>query len=137
MPTAAAVLNDLISTPARIGKLANTLCTYTKHIHTNPIHSVTLPDGEARGSHHDVPVAKNGTVVLLSANLLNSQFHDVGLSDTGRLVGFNDVSGNGVAETSYRVRNRNREPLTVTYPDRMKLPYDVKLTGLAVQNVGT
>lgn len=110
-------------------KLANTLCTYNKkHIsYESPIHSVTLPDGE-RGHIMMSPSCENGTVVFAFRKPSNSRFTMSDYLDTGRLNGFNDVSGHGVAErrTESEIEIESRWVRDVS--DRMKLPSDVKLT---------
>lgn len=111
-------------------RLANTLCTFNKkHIsYESPIHSVTLPDGE-RGHIMMSPSCENGTVVFAFRKPSTSRFSLDDYLSTGRLDGFADVAAGsatdgklsdadlGIDERHYRDVN-----------DRMKLPYDVRLS---------
>lgn len=108
-------------------KLANTLCNYNqKHItFENPIHSVTLPDGE-RGHIMLAPSCEAGTAVFAFRKPSDSRFSLSDYIDTGRLNGFNDVSVHGVPEKmASEIEIDSSHVRDVC--DKMKLPYDVKL----------
>lgn len=106
--------------------LANTLAIFNdKHISTeNPIHSVTLPDGE-RGHIMIPPSCEAETIVFAFRKPSQSRF---GLSDylqTGRLSDFVDLSSHGgSAQARAEIDGRHFRDVC----DRLKLPYDVPLT---------
>ncbi len=109
-------------------KLANTLCNYNqKHItFENPIHSVTLPDGE-RGHIMISPSCEPNTVVFAFRKPSNSRFSLDDYINTGRLDAFNDVSAHGVPERRAASEIEIDSRYVRDVCDKMKLPYDVKL----------
>lgn len=108
-------------------KLANTLCTYNqKHInYENPIHSVTLPDGE-RGHIMLPPSCEQQTAVFAFRKPSNSRFALQDYQATGRLDGFRDVSAHGAAAAGGRDMEIDSR-FVRDVCDRMKLPHDVPL----------
>ena len=112
-------------------QLANTLCVFNdKHINEqNPIHSVTLPDGE-RGHIMLPPSCENDTVVFAFRKPSTSRFTLDGYIDTGRLQGFTDYSQYGNAG-SLHTGGHEAELDGKHYRDvcdKMKLPHDVPLS---------
>ena len=114
-------------------KLGNTLCIYNKKTldFANPIHSVTLPDGE-RGHIMIPPSCEDRTVVMAIRKPSTSRFSLDGYIETGRLQGFDDASHygsagslkNGTLDTNgIEIDGRHFRDLC----DRMKLPHDVPL----------
>ena len=80
-------------TLSRLMELANVLCIFNeKHISPkNPMHSVTLPDGER--CHIIIPPAcETGTVVFSFRKPSQSRFKLSDYADTGRLEKFTDVA---------------------------------------------
>lgn len=77
----------------KLRHLANILATFNqKHIsEKDPIHSVTLPDGE-RGQILIPPSCENGTIVFALRKPSNSRFSLDDYVQTGRLNDFTDVA---------------------------------------------
>lgn len=117
-----------ILTLNNLQQLANTLCVFNgKALNTkNPIHSVTLPDGE-RGHIMMPPSCEDDTMVFAFRKPSNSRFSLSDYIETGRLKAFNDVSAHGVPERreTAEIEIDNRYVRDIC--DKMKLPYDVKL----------
>ncbi|QEY25785.1 ATPase, T2SS/T4P/T4SS family [Neisseria zalophi] len=117
-----------ILTLDNLKQLGNTLCVFNgKALNTkNPIHSVTLPDGE-RGHIMMPPSCEDETMVFAFRKPSNSRFSLNDYINTGRLKDFNDVSTHGVPErrVNSEIEIDNRYIRDVC--DKMKLPYDVKL----------
>lgn len=114
----------------KLNKLANVLCNLNgKHISTaNPIHSVTLPDGE-RGHIMLPPSCEDRTAVFAIRKPSTSRFTLDGYIDTGRLQGFTDYSQYGNAG-SLHTGGHETELDGKHYRDvcdKMKLPHDVPL----------
>ncbi|WP_373700745.1 ATPase, T2SS/T4P/T4SS family [Neisseria dentiae] len=117
-----------ILTLDNLKQLGNVLCVFNgKDLnYKQPIHSVTLPDGE-RGHIMMPPSCEDGTMVFAFRKPSSSRF---GLDDyinTGRLNAFNDVSAHGVPDrrSASEIEIDSRYVRDVC--DKMKLPYDVKL----------
>ena len=112
----------------KLHKLANVLCNFnSKHISAaNPIHSVTLPDGE-RGHIMMPPSCESGTMVFAFRKPSTSRFTLEDYINTGRLQGFTDYSQYGnagslkTAETDFDGRHYR------DVCDKMKLPHDIPL----------
>ena len=115
-------------------QLANTLCVFNdKHINEqNPIHSVTLPDGE-RGHIMMPPSCENDTVVFAFRKPSTSRFTLDGYIDTGRLQGFTDYSQYGRADDIHLSGSLKTDETDLDGKhyrdvcDKMKLPHDVPL----------
>ena len=109
-------------------QLGNVLCVFNGKALTvkNPIHSVTLPDGE-RGHIMMPPSCEDGTMVFAFRKPSSSRFSLSDYLDTGRLQNFSDVSAYGVPErrTTAEIETDSRYVRDVC--DKMKLPHDVKL----------
>lgn len=101
-------------------QLANTLCIYNqKHISAkDPIHSVTLPDGE-RGHIMIPPSCEAETLVFAFRKPSNTRFSLDDYIGTGRLQNFTDAS---VANMEIEGRHFSDAA------DKMGLPHDVPLT---------
>ena len=110
---------------AVLEKLASTLCIYNKKKlgYAEPIHSVTLPEGER--CHVMIPPScEAGTVVFAFRKPSNTRFSIEDYRQTGRLNGFADVSKHGTAkESSIEIDCREMRDVC----DKMKLPHDVRL----------
>ena len=116
--------NDLL-TLNDLKQLGNALCVFNgKALNgKNPIHSVTLPDGE-RGHIMMPPTCEDGTMVFAFRKPSSSRFSIDDYLRTGRLNGFADVSKHGVvAESSIEIDGRLMRDVC----DKMKLPHDVRL----------
>lgn len=116
--------NDLL-TLNDLKQLGNALCVFNgKALNSkNPIHSVTLPDGE-RGHIMMPPTCEDGTMVFAFRKPSNSRFSLDDYLQTGRLNGFADVSKYGVAqESSIEIDCRHMRDVC----DKMQLPHDVQL----------
>ena len=109
-------------------QLGNVLCVFNGKALTvkNPIHSVTLPDGE-RGHIMMPPSCEDGTMVFAFRKPSSSRFSLNDYLDTGRLQNFSDVSVYGAPErrTTAEIETDSRYVRDVC--DKMKLPHDVKL----------
>ena len=119
--------NDIL-TLDNLKQLGNALCVFnSKALNAkNPIHSVTLPDGE-RGHIMMPPSCEDGTMVFAFRKPSGSRF---GLDDyigTGRLKGFKDVSTYGVPDNRSIVEIEINSKYVRDVCDKMKLPHDVKL----------
>ena len=103
--------------------LANILAIYNdKHIsEQNPIHSVTLPDGE-RGHIMLPPSCETGTIVFAFRKPSDSRFSLDDYIGSGRLKNFTDSSSDGVSERPQIDGSRFRD-----ISDKMGLPHDVPL----------
>lgn len=110
-------------------KLANTLANYNKKNITfeDPIHSVTLPDGE-RGHIMISPSCEADTVVFAFRKPAGNRFRMDDYISTGRLKDFNDVSAYGVPERRSVAEIEIDSKYVRDVCDKMKLPHDVKLT---------
>ena len=121
-------------------KLANTLCIFNNKKITaqNPIHSVTLPDGE-RGHIMLPPSCEDKTAVFAIRKPSTSRFSLGDYIKTNRLQAFVDYSAHGKAEdltqpeTKQDAGEKTQETLhqnSLHYADiadKMKLPHDVPL----------
>lgn len=121
-------------------KLANTLCIFNNKKITaqNPIHSVTLPDGE-RGHIMLPPSCEDKTAVFAIRKPSTSRFSLGDYIKTNRLQAFVDYSAHGKAEdlrqpeTKQNAGEKTQETLhqnSLHYADiadKMKLPHDVPL----------
>ena len=124
-------------------KLANTLCIFNNKKITaqNPIHSVTLPDGE-RGHIMLPPSCEDKTAVFAIRKPSTSRFSLGDYIKTNRLQAFVDYSEHGKAEdfrqpeTKQNAGEKTQETLhqnSLHYADiadKMKLPHDVPLADL-------
>jgi len=123
----------------KLHKLANVLCNFnSKHISAaNPIHSVTLPDGE-RGHIMLPPSCEERTAVFAIRKPSSSRFTLDGYIATNRLHAFADRSQYGRAEAySGSLNNGNPADADIGLEtdarhyrdvcDKMKLPPDVPL----------
>lgn len=122
-------------------KLANTLCIFNSKKITaqNPIHSVTLPDGE-RGHIMLPPSCEDKTAVFAIRKPSTSRFSLGDYIKTHRLQAFVDYSEHGKAE-DFRQPENPTEATSETaqealhqnsrhfadIADKMKLPHDVPL----------
>lgn len=113
---------DLMS----LQQLASALSIFnSKHIcYESPIQSVTLPDGE-RGHIMMPPSCEDKTMVFAFRKPSNSRFSLDDYLQSGRLAGFNDVSGYGAAVSDSSIEIDSRHMRDVC--DKMKLPHDVRL----------
>lgn len=105
--------------------LANTLCVYNnKHISAaNPIHSVTLPDGE-RGHIMMPPSCENKTVVYAFRKPSDTRFSVDDYIQTGRLNHFSDSAQYGrIHAAQTEIDGRHFRDMA----DKMNLPNDVPL----------
>lgn len=105
--------------------LANTLCVFnSKHISTaNPIHSVTLPDGE-RGHIMIPPSCEDKTIVYAFRKPSKTRFSVDDYINTGRLSGFRDSAQFGVSGSlKTEIDGRHFRDMA----DKMNLPPDVPL----------
>ena len=121
-------------------QLANALANFnSKHINAaNPIHSVTLPDGE-RGHIMLPPSCEDKTAVFAIRKPSTSRFSLGDYIKTNRLQAFVDYSEHGKAEdfrqpeTKQNAGEKTQETLhqnSLHYADiadKMKLPHDVPL----------
>lgn len=117
----------------KLNKLANVLCNLNgKHISAaNPIHSVTLPNGE-RGHIMMPPSCEDRTVVFAIRKPSTSRFSLDGYIDSGRLQGFTDYSRYGNANsTDDGIEIDGSRFRDVC--DKMKLPHDVPLASWQYQ----
>ena len=112
-----------------LNQLAVALCTYnSKHINMeNPIHSVTLPDGE-RGHIMIPPSCEDKTIVYAFRKPSKTRFSLEDYIDSGRVNTFNDVStygsfSNGINTSSIEINGSRFRDIA----DKMKLPHDVPL----------
>ena len=108
-------------------QLANILAILNKkHISfEEPIHSVTLPDGE-RGHIMIPPSCEDETIVMCLRKPSSVRFSLNDYLSTNRISNFNDVSKYGSAsinETEYEIDGRKFRDVC----DKMKLPADVYL----------
>lgn len=108
-------------------QLANTLAILNqKHISfEEPIHSVTLPDGE-RGHIMIPPSCEDETIVMCLRKPSSVRFSLEDYLSTNRITNFNDVSKYGSAstnETEYEIDGLKFRDVC----DKMKLPADVHL----------
>ena len=109
-------------------KLASTLCIYNKKklSYAEPIHSVTLPEGER--CHVMIPPAcEAGTVVFAFRKPSNTRFSMDDYLNTNRLSGCKDVSTYGVAEPVLANCAEIDGRFVRDICDKMKLPHDVRL----------
>ncbi|MDO4997329.1 MAG: ATPase, T2SS/T4P/T4SS family [Neisseria sp.] len=112
-----------------LNQLAIALCTYnTKHISMeNPIHSVTLPDGE-RGHIMIPPSCEDKTIVFAFRKPSNTRFSLNDYIATGRVSHFQDVSAYGTCLSEMDVGNIELDGRYFRdVCDKMKLPHDVPL----------
>ena len=115
--------------------LANTLCVFnSKHISTtNPIHSVTLPDGE-RGHIMIPPSCEDKTIVYAFRKPSKTRFSVDDYINTGRLSQFRDSAQYGVSD-SLKTSNTSfceaKTEIDGRYfrdiADKMNLPHDIQL----------
>ena len=124
----------------QLHQLANALANFnSKHINAaNPIHSVTLPDGE-RGHIMLPPSCEDKTAVFAIRKPSTSRFSLGDYIKTNRLQAFVDYSEHGKAEdfrqpeTKQNAGEKTQETLhqnSLHYADiadKMKLPHDVPL----------
>lgn len=124
----------------QLHQLANALANFnSKHINAaNPIHSVTLPDGE-RGHIMLPPSCEDKTAVFAIRKPSTSRFSLGDYIKTNRLQAFVDYSAHGKAEdfrqpeTKQNAGEKTQETLhqnSLHYADiadKMKLPHDVPL----------
>lgn len=94
----------------------------------NPIHSVTLPDGE-RGHIMMPPTCEDETMVFAFRKPSTDRFSLDDYLNTGRLDGFADVAAGSatdgkLSDTDLGIDERHYRDVN----DRMKLPYDVRLS---------
>lgn len=117
-----------ILTLDNLKQLGNTLCVFNgKALNTkNPIHSVTLPDGE-RGHIMMPPSCEDGTMVFAFRKPSNNRFSLDDYINTGRLKDFSDVSSHGVPERRVASEIEIDSRYVRDVCDKMKLPHDVKL----------
>ncbi|ASK27165.1 secretion system protein E [Neisseria chenwenguii] len=118
--------DERLSLPV-LQQLSVALCTYnSKHINMeNPIHSVTLPDGE-RGHIMIPPSCEDKTIVYAFRKPSKTRFSLDDYIDSGRIAGFKDVAtyasfSDGLNRTEID-GSRFRDTA-----DKMKLPHDVPL----------
>ncbi len=107
-----------------LAKLANVLCVYNqKHITPkDPMHSVTLPDGE-RGHIMMPPSCENGTIVFAFRKPSNTRFALSDYINTDRVGHFKDTASYGSNTTQHDIDGSRFRDLC----DKMKLPPDVSL----------
>lgn len=124
----------------QLHQLANALANFnSKHINAaNPIHSVTLPDGE-RGHIMLPPSCEDKTAVFAIRKPSTSRFSLGDYIKTNRLQAFTDYSAHGKAddfrqpETKQNAGEKTQETLHqnsrhfADIADKMKLPHDVPL----------
>ena len=124
----------------QLHKLASALANFnSKHINAaNPIHSVTLPDGE-RGHIMLPPSCEDKTAVFAIRKPSTSRFSLGDYIKTNRLQAFTDYSAHGKAddfrqpETKQNAGEKTQETLHqnsrhfADIADQMKLPHDVPL----------
>jgi type IV secretion system protein VirB11 len=106
-------------------QFANTLCIFNgKNINQlDPMHSVTLPDGE-RGHILIPPSCEQDTIVFALRKPSDSRFTLDSYIDSGRLAKFKDVADySGSKESSIDIESSAYRDVC----DKMKLPNDVKL----------
>lgn len=110
-------------------QLSVALCTYnSKHITIdNPIHSVTLPDGE-RGHIMIPPSCEDKTIVYAFRKPSKTRFSLSDYIESGRVNTFNDVSAysrfsDGLNGGSVEIDGSRFRDIA----DKMKLPHDVPL----------
>ncbi len=105
-------------------QLANTLCIYNdKHISIeNPIHSVTLPDGE-RGHIMMPPSCEAETMVFAFRKPSSSRFTLADYINTGRLQQFTDIAAPSNYLGSLEIDGSQFRDIA----DKMQLPPDVPL----------
>jgi type IV secretion system protein VirB11 len=114
---------------ASLLQLANILAILNKkHISfEEPIHSVTLPDGE-RGHIMIPPSCEDDTLVLCLRKPSSTRFSLDDYINTSRITTFNDVSKYGTTSTGQAGHQIDGQKFRDVC-DRMKLPADVYLAG--------
>lgn len=111
-----------------LNQLAVALCTYnSKHIDTvNPIHSVTLPDGE-RGHIMIPPSCEDKTIVYAFRKPSKTRFALDDYINSGRVDTFQDVSTYGVLDGLSGGQTEIDGSRFRDIADKMKIPHDVQL----------
>ncbi len=128
--------DERLTLPA-LNQLAVALCTFnSKHIDAaNPIHSVTLPDGE-RGHIMIPPSCEDKTIVYAFRKPSKTRFSLDDYINSGRVNTFNDVSAYGAFAPQGRPTGAdglNTGSIEINgsrfrdMADKMKLPHDVPL----------
>ena len=119
--------DDRLTLPI-LTQLATALCTYnSKHISMEqPIHSVTLPDGE-RGHIMIPPSCEDKTIVYAFRKPSQTRFSLDDYINTERVNRFHDVSVYGVSDNLNLGEMEMDSKYFRDISDKMKLPHDVQL----------
>lgn len=119
--------DDRLTLPI-LTQLATALCTYnSKHISMEqPIHSVTLPDGE-RGHIMIPPSCEDKTIVYAFRKPSQTRFSLDDYIQTDRVTRFHDVSAYGVSDDLNLGEMEMDNKYFRDISDKMKLPHDVQL----------